>query len=144
MFPSTLILAILALTRTEPTTPHVASCPSCGGCRACSTTRSTSRAGPARPGPSPRSRPSGRLRDDAPSLSPDGTRLFFDSRRPDPSLDDDSIGVFTATRRDGGWSAPTLLTSPSLQPPTDVRAARDESGSVVDGDGSLSVYRLVA
>lgn len=83
---------------------------------------------------------SGTHRDAAPSLSPDGERLYFDSRRPDPALDDDSIAVFTAERTDDGWSDARLVASPSIQPTAPERAGNAEFGPVVDAAGNLYVY----
>ena len=83
---------------------------------------------------------SGTYRDDAPYLSPDGTRMFFDSDRPAAGLPDKSINLWYTDLQDGEWTTPQLLDTPSRNKPASSSAGEDEFGPAIDANGVLYFY----
>ena len=55
---------------------------------------------------------SGQYRDLEPSLSPDGTKLFFSSDRPAPGKEGNDYDIWMVERVDGKWSSPRNLGAP--------------------------------
>lgn len=83
---------------------------------------------------------SGRTRDAAPFIAPDGDTLYFDSRRPAEGLPRGSINLWRVSRGPGGWGEPELLRVPSSEPEASDEAGADEFGPVVTADGDLWFY----
>jgi hypothetical protein len=83
---------------------------------------------------------SGKFRDAAPYLSPDGNTLFYDSKRPDPSVAENSINLWFSNRTTTGWSKPTFLKQSSINVRDEPKAGQDEFGPAVDGNGKLYFY----
>jgi WD40 repeat protein len=90
---------------------------------------------------------SGVYRDLDPAFSPDGTRLYFSSARPNgPSPADTTSGVDTwyATRLSNGWSAPVRLPEPVNGNDTDMFPSTTNRGVVYfDSFRSRPSRRLV-
>ncbi len=83
---------------------------------------------------------SGKYRDAGPSLSPDGQRLVFDSRRPDDRVAERSINIWITERIGDDWSEPRLVKGASLNASAEPVAGRDEFGPVLDAKGQLYFY----
>jgi Tol biopolymer transport system component len=83
---------------------------------------------------------SGEYRDAAPYLSPDGNTLYFDSRRPHPTLTGNSIDLWAAQRSPNGWQTPDLLLMPSTNKGSEPTVGQDEFGPAVDAQGQLYFY----
>lgn len=83
---------------------------------------------------------SGEFRDGGPSLSPDGSTLVFDSRRPNPPLRNGSIDLYRVDRTDDGWSDPALVAGASGNTETEPEAGRDEFGPLLTASGDLYFY----
>jgi Tol biopolymer transport system component len=74
---------------------------------------------------------SGRFRDLAPALAPDGQKLYFISNRSaDGSAAKTDFDIWVVSRQGSGWSAPTPLPSP-------VNSPAQEYGVSVAADGTL-------
>lgn len=83
---------------------------------------------------------SGEFRDAGPSLSPDGTTLVFDSRRPRGPSGEGSIDLWRVDRTGGGWSEPRRLGVASADAPDEPAVGRDEFGPLLTGEGDLYFY----
>jgi hypothetical protein len=83
---------------------------------------------------------SGEYRDAGPSLSPDGSTLVFDSRRPNAPLREGSIDLWQVTRTDDGWTEPALLVEASRDAADEPTAGRDEFGPLLTREGDLYFY----
>lgn len=83
---------------------------------------------------------SGKFRDAAPYLSPDGTTLFYDSKRPSFGLAAESINIWSTMRTGNGWAEPQLIRTPSLNSSSEPVPGRDEFGPAVDAEGNLYFY----
>ena len=74
---------------------------------------------------------SGTFSDSEPSLSPDGRRLYFSSKRPRqagaPAADFD---IWLVARLDSGWSAPRPLPAPVNGPGDQWRASQSRAGNL--------------
>jgi hypothetical protein len=83
---------------------------------------------------------SGTYRDDAPYISQDGNTLFFDSRRPHPSVVRGSINIWKTIRTENGWSDPEIIESASYNAPDEPESGVDEYGPAIDSEGNLFFY----
>ncbi|MEM9227958.1 MAG: hypothetical protein AAGA45_08305, partial [Verrucomicrobiota bacterium] len=83
---------------------------------------------------------SGTYRDAAPHLSPDGQRLYFDSRRPDKHVTEGSINIWYTEREGKGWSSPCLVKEASINDVNEPKTGVDEFGPAVDAAGQLYFY----
>ncbi|WP_165200599.1 PD40 domain-containing protein [Muriicola soli] len=83
---------------------------------------------------------SGKYRDAAPYLSPDGNTLFFDSKRPSPEVAPNSINIWYSKRTKKGWGKPEFLVAPSINSEDEPVVGQDEFGPAVDAKGTLYFY----
>jgi len=80
---------------------------------------------------------SGESKDGAPAFSPDGTRLFFSSRRPRPAggTPGDDFDIWFVERKDDSWTDPVNLGSP-------VNTGQNEVNPSVTSDGTIYFQRI--
>lgn len=83
---------------------------------------------------------SGKYRDAAPYISPDGNKLFFDSKRPSKFVKENSINIWFSEKKDSKWSDPKLVKEASINSIDETKDGLDEFGSAVDSDNNLYFY----
>jgi hypothetical protein len=83
---------------------------------------------------------SGTYRDAAPYLSPNGTTIYYDSKRPSNKVANNSINIWTSTRKNNRWSEPKLVEAASVNTQNEPKAGLDEYGPAVDAQGNLYFY----
>jgi hypothetical protein len=83
---------------------------------------------------------SGQYRDAAPYLSPDGNTLLFDSRRPHPSVNSESISLWSTRRTAKGWEEPAIIKALSENPADEPEVGQDEFGPAIDARGNIYAY----
>ncbi|NNF34803.1 MAG: hypothetical protein HKN68_11870 [Saprospiraceae bacterium] len=83
---------------------------------------------------------SGKYRDAAPYLSPDGNTMYFDSRRPDNRVGEASINLWYSNRIGEDWNEPQLIAEASVNKENEPKVGKDEFGPSVDAQGKLYFY----
>lgn len=83
---------------------------------------------------------SGKYRDAAPYLSPDGNKIYFDSKRPSKFVKENSINIWFSERKDSKWTEPQLVKSASINSIEENKDGLDEFGPAIDSDNNLYFY----
>ena len=83
---------------------------------------------------------SGNFRDGGAAFSPNGNVLLYDSKRPIPGSDDDSINLWQVKRAENGWHEPQPLTALSKNHTSESKSGRDEFGPTMTTDGYIFFY----
>lgn len=83
---------------------------------------------------------SGKYRDAAPYLSPDGKTFVFDSRRPSKEVVPNSINIWITQRKDSNWEEPELLREASINKESEPETGVDEYGPAIDSNGIIYFY----
>ncbi len=83
---------------------------------------------------------SGKYRDAAPYISPDGMMMLFDSKRPSRKLAANSINIWYSKRVENQWTTPKLLEVASINSKDKSPEGLDEYGPAIDQKGIIYFY----
>jgi Tol biopolymer transport system component len=90
---------------------------------------------------------SGQYVDSDPYLSPDGSKMYFISKRPNPGETSDDFDIYVTERTDNEWSDPQRLEAPINSDQPDYYPAITNNGTLYlstvreGGEGSFDLYR---